>query len=237
MSCALTARQDSVVFIVALQYQWHYCLQRLGTYPAAKGALETRPTDSMKIWYPSRCNSNAALISNIVPWLPAEVCITSRKNETIWVTALGVNLFLRPCPNSYTPHRTVPLQTQTHYIIPLHKRSRHPHMFIQVDHHPWSCKQVSAQDDTWITSKRQLLRGGRVLLTEMLLPQSARQGIVCLNSIIELISLNGSNLQIWARWGFPTVSSPLPKCEAPAPLPRIRAGPRSGGVETSAQNK
>ena len=51
------------------------------------------------------------------------------------------------------------------------------------------------------------LRGGRVLLTEILLHWIASTGY-CLPNFKKRISLKSSNWEIWARWGFPTVSSP-----------------------------
>ena len=37
----------------------------------------------------------------------------------------------------------------------------------------------------------------------------------CLSNLNKRISSKNSNLQIWARWGFPTVSSPLPNYKHP----------------------
>ena len=53
-----------------------------------------------------------------------------------------------------------------------------------------------------------LEEGGRVPLTEILLPRTARQGAV--SSFKKRISSTSSNRETSARWGFPTVSSPLP---------------------------
>ena len=61
--------------------------------------------------------------------------------------------------------------------------------------------------------------GGRVLLTEIPLPRIARlasnrsTGSRLLN-FDKRTSSNNSNWEIWAQWGFPTLSSPLPNVSA-----------------------
>ena len=57
-----------------------------------------------------------------------------------------------------------------------------------------------------------------VLLAEILPPRIARLASNCstgnrLSNFNKRISSKSSNWKIWARWGFPTVSSPLPKRE------------------------